>query len=73
MTGVGEELRLERFGGGYCRSGRTVPRCNGSSLTCMASLGKLQEVKGKIERQVRSEEDGKCCLPRRHGFQLLSR
>ena len=38
----GEALHPERFGGGFCCAGRTIPRSNGSSLVCMASLGKLQ-------------------------------
>ena len=47
----GEDLHAADFGGGYCCSGRTIPRSNGSSLVCMASLGKMQEVKARIERQ----------------------
>ena len=46
----GEDLHPAHFGGGYCSAGRTVPRANGSSLVCMASLGRLQEVKARVER-----------------------
>ena len=46
----GEDLHPEHFGGGYCSAVRTVPRASGSSLVCMASLGRLQEVKARVER-----------------------
>ena len=38
------------FGGGYSRSGRTVPRSSGASLVSLAGYGKLQEVKSYVER-----------------------
>jgi hypothetical protein len=39
MMTKGEELDASKFGGGFCRSGRTIPKFNGSSLGSLASLG----------------------------------
>jgi len=50
ITSKGEELSPSSFGGGYSRSGRTVPRSSGASLVSLAGLGKFQEVKSRIER-----------------------
>lgn len=50
MFTKGEDLMPSSFGGGYCRSGRTIPRTNGASLVSLAGLGRLQEVKSRIER-----------------------
>jgi ankyrin repeat protein len=46
----GEDLIPSAFGGGFCRSGRTVPRTSSASLVSLAGLGRLQEVKSRIDR-----------------------
>lgn len=51
MMTEGEKLDPTRFGGGLLCTGRTIPYFNGSSLAEMAGFNRLQEVKGRIERQ----------------------